>query len=305
MDPDNASLIARFLRYLLVERRSAHNTIISYEMDLQNFAEWFGKPFAEMQRTDVQRYLGELLALGRSGKTVARHLASLRQLHRFLLDEGLVEHDPTRRMPIPKTWKKVPPSLSLAEVEKMVASLGDSRLGLRDKALLLTLFSSGLRAGELTKLKVQDLDLGAGAAKVWDGKGGKDGIVPLSPPAIAALQAYFDLRAKQRLTARSPTAESPYVFPGRAGHQITRIQVYNCIRNLGQTVLGRHISPHSLRRGFATALIEGGADIRDVQALMRHASIDTTALYIRIDLNYLRRIYYASHPRARIAQAQS
>ena len=270
MPTDNVQLIARFLRYLQVERRSAHNTIVSYDMDLQNFAQWFGRPFAEIQRTDVQRYLSELLALGRSGKTVSRHLASLRQLHRFLLDEGLVERDPTRHMPVPKTWKKVPPSLSLAEVEKMVASLVPSSRNLRDKAMLLTFFSSGLRVGELTKLKIRDLDLEAGAAKVWDGKGGKDGIVPLSPPAIAALKAHFELRAKRL------TAESPYVFPGRAGRQITRLQVYNRIRSIGQTALGRRISPHSLRRAFATTLIEGGADIRlsTVEALAAYLGLE-------------------------------
>jgi integrase/recombinase XerD len=297
MAPDNTSLIESFLKYLQMERRLAPNTITSYEFDLQNFAQWFARPFAAGGRTDVQRYLSELLGMGRSGKTVARHLASLRQLYRFLLDEELAQSDPTRHMPIPKTWKKVPPSLSTAEVETMAASLGPSWRNLRDKAMVLTFFSSGLRAGEIAVLKVADLDLESGSAKVWNGKGGKDGIVPLSPPAIAALKTYFDVRAKRR------GPESAYVFPGRDGRGIQRAQVYNVIRNIGRTALERRISPHALRRGFATAMIEGGADIRDVQALMRHASIDTTGLYIRIDLNYLRRIYYASHPRARFARA--
>ncbi len=286
MAPDNASLIERFLKYLQMERRLAPKTITSYEFDLQNFAQWFARPFADCGRTDVQRYLSELLGMGRSGTTVARHLASLRQLYRFLLDEELAQVDPTRHMPIPKTWKKVPPSLSTAEIETMVASLGSSWRNLRDKAMLLTFFSSGLRAGELAVLEVADLDLESGCAKVWNGKGGKDGIVPLSPPAIAALKVYFAVRAKRR---RPENPESPYVFPGRAGRGIQRAQLYNVIRNIGRTALERRISPHALR---------------DVQALMRHASIDTTALYIRIDLNYLRRIYYASHPRARIARAQ-
>jgi integrase/recombinase XerD len=300
MGNENSNIIARFLRYLQTERRLAPKTITSYEFDLQNFARSSVRPFANTERTDVQRYLSELLALGRSGRTVARHLASLRQLYRFLLDEEVAQADPTRHMPIPKTWKKVPPSLSTAEIATMVASLGPSWRNLRDKAMLLTFFSSGLRAGELAVLKMADLDLESGSAKVWNGKGGKDGIVPLSPPAIAALKAYFDVRAKRR---RPEHPEGPYVFPGRNGRGIQRAQVYNVIRNIGRKALERRISPRALRRGFATAMIEGGADIRDVQALMRHASIDTTALYIRIDLNYLRRIYYASHPRARLARA--
>jgi integrase/recombinase XerD len=300
MAPDNVSLIERFLRYLQMERRLAPNTITNYRLDLHDFSQRTLISFADVERTDVQRYLAELLTLGRSGRTVARHLASLRQLYRFLLDEELAQANPTRHMPVPKTWKKVPPSLSTAEVETMAASLGSSWRNLRDKAILLTFFSSGLRVGELAVLKVSDLDLESGCAKVWNGKGGKDGIVPLGPPAIAALKAYFDVRAKRR---RQENPDSPYVFPGRNGRGIQRAQVYNLIRNIGRTALERCISPHALRRGFATALIEGGADIRDVQALMRHASIDTTALYIRIDLNYLRRIYYASHPRAHFARA--
>lgn len=296
---ENNALLARFLRYLRTERRLSHNTLISYQRDLEQFARWSNSPFADIERTSVQRYLGELLALGRSAWTVARHLASLRQLYRFLLDEEVAHVDPTRHMPIPKTWKKVPPSLSTSEVETMLASLGPGWRNLRDKAILLTFFSSGLRASELIALKMSDLDLKSGCAKVWNGKGGKDGIVPLSPPAITALKAYFDIRAKR---ARP---ENAYVFPGRGGRGMQRAQVYNVVRNIGRSALQRGISPHSLRRGFATALSEGGADIRDVQALMRHASIDTTALYIRIDLNYLRRIYYASHPRARLAHPQS
>lgn len=166
---------------------------------------------------------------------------------------------------------------------------------------MLTFFASGLRESELAALKVQDMDLDAGAAKVWDGKGGKDGIVPLSLPAIAALREYF---SNVRPKLANGGAE-PYVFLGQRGRGLTRQQIYYRVRGIAQAALGRRISPHFLRHGFATALMEGGTDIRDVQVLMRHSSVDTTAIYVHIDLKFLRRIYYASHPRARIAQAAS
>lgn len=137
-------------------------------------------------------------------------------------------------------------------------------------------------------------------AKVWGGKGDKDGIVPLNPPAVAALKEY--LQAVRPKLLRKPL---PFVFLSRLGRQMSRMDIFNLVRTIGQAALGKHISPHYLRHGFAAALVEGGADVRDVQALMRHSTVDTTAIYVHIDLNYLRRIYYASHPRGRIAPAQS
>lgn len=183
----------------------------------------------------------------------------------------------------------------------MVASLSASWLDVRDKAILLTFFASGLRASELARLKLQDLDLDAGAAKVWDGKGGKDGIVPLSPPAIEALRQYLGI-VRPHFAAR---ANNPHVFLGHWGRSLTRQAIWCRVRGIAKSALGKRISPHFLRHGFATALVEGGADIRDVQVLMRHSSVDTTAIYVHTDLQYLRKIYYASHPRARIPKAQS
>ena len=230
-----------------------------------------------------------------------RRLSCLRHFFRFLIDEEDIEIDPTRNLPVPKGWKTVPKSLSLADLDSMVASLGYSWLDVRDKAILLTFFASGLRESELAELKMQNLDLDAGAAKVWDGKGGKDGIVPLSPPSIAALREYFS-NVRPKL---ANGGSEPYVFLGRRGRGLTRQQIYYRVRGIAQAALGRRISPHFLRHGFATALMEGGADIRDVQALMRHSCVETTATYTHIDLKFLRKIYYASHPRARIPQAAS
>ncbi len=296
----NSDLIASFVAYLRSEKGASENTIANYETDIRKFAEWFAKPLTRVKRKDVQQYIHDLLAEGATARTAARRLASLRQFYRLLLDDGEVTVEPTRNLPVPKQWKTVPRALSQADFEKMVASLGNSTLDIRDRAILQTFYASGLRESELANLKLNDLDLDLGVAKVWGGKGDKDGIVPLNPSATGALKEYLET-VRPRLL-RQPL---PFVFLSRLGRQMSRVDIFNLVRNVGQAALGKHVSPHYLRHGFATALIEGGADVRDVQALMRHSSVDTTAIYIHIDLAYLRRIYYASHPRARIAPAQS
>lgn len=297
----NNDLISSFLSYLRTERGSGANTLASYEHDVRNFSAWLEKPFAEATRIDLQRYISDSLKDGIGARSVARRLSCLRHFCHFLIDEEEIKIDPTRNLPAPKSWKTVPRSLSLPDLESIITCLGSSWIDIRDRAMLLTFFASGLRESELVALKLQDLDLEAGSAKVWDGKGGKDGIVPLSPRAVAALKDY-SANVRPKLANGNAT---PFVFLGRRGRQLTRQQVYNRVRYVAKASLGRKISPHFLRHSFATSLFEGGADIRDVQALMRHSSVDTTAIYIHIDLKLLRSIYYASHPRARIAQAAS
>jgi integrase/recombinase XerD len=295
---NNVELIAHFTGYLSAERDATENTIESYATDVRKFAEWFEKPLASTKRTDVQKYLSELLQSGASGTTASRRRSCLRTFFRFLVDEGLTAIDPTRNLPVPKTWQRVPKSLSLADLEKMVASLGTSWIEIRDRAMLLIFFASGLRASELASLKLQDVDLAAGAAKVWEGKGRKDGIVPLSPLAIAALRQYLE-----NVRPHFDRHSASFVFLGQWGRPLTRVAIWSRVSKIAAAALGKQVSPHFLRHGFATALVEGGADIRDVQVLMRHASVDTTAIYVHTDLQYLRRIYYETHPRARIAQA--
>jgi integrase/recombinase XerD len=291
----NQEWISRFSSHLRFERSAGQNTIESYGNDLRKYARWLdGKPFCVANGPDLERFTADELNHGRSARTVRRVIASLKTFYRFLLDEGEINHNPLRYVAVPKIWKRVPHSVSESELQTMLDSLDTStEIGIRDRAMLLTFFASGLRESELRNLRLQDLDLQNGAAKVWNGKGGKDGIVPLSPIAVEALRTYLE-------TVRSKHDGNDYVFLSRRGEQITRQQIFYRVRNIASAALGKEISPHALRHGFATALINGGADIRDVQALMRHSDIDTTSVYVHTDVNYLRRIYYASHPRARI-----
>jgi len=308
MQTNNVRLIADFVAYLRIERGAKENTVASYEHDAKHFSEWLGKPVTVTTRAELQRYIVDSLQSGISGRTVARRLSCLRHFFRFLIDEEEIKTNPARNLPVPKCWRTVPHSLSLADLDKMVAHPGTSAgwrwsrapnpwLEIRNRAMLLTFFASGLRESELAALRLEDLDLDGGAAKVWDGKGGKDGVVLLSPPAVAALKLYF--ATPPPFVVRSTS----HVFVGCTGRgPLTREQIYNCVRAIAEAALGRRVSPHQLRHGFATALVEGGADIRDVQVLMRHSSVDTTAIYIHTDLSQLRKTY-ASHPRARLPKA--
>jgi len=297
-------LIDSFLTYLRAERGATENTIASYESDLLKFADWLDqqqsrhrdrKTLTNTERSDVRDYLAEALAAGASGRTAARRLASLRLFFHFLMDEDKIEQDPTRNLPVPKTWKTIPQSLSTADLDRMVASLGTSPLDIRDKAMLLTFFGSGLRESELAALKLKDIDLDTGIVKVWNGKGGKDGLVPLSSLSIDAIKQYLD-QVRPGFASRGKSA---HLFLGRRGRPLTRQQVRNRVHDVAKAVLEQSVSPINLRHGFATALIEGEADLRDVQVLMRHSHIGNTEVYVHTDINYLRR-FYAKHPRSAV-----
>jgi site-specific recombinase XerD len=286
-----------FSEYLRREKGASQNTVESYLSDLQQFEGWLarsGKTFEQAERIDIREYLAARMADGLSARSAARKLSTLRGLYRLLLDEERIRTNPTKGVPLPKTWKALPHFLELSDLETMLRWTESQRdaLAIRDKAILLTLFASGLRESELINLKLADLDLEAGIVRVWNGKGGKDGLAPLSPPAIEALKAYLQKR----------NSETPYVFvtggKNWKGSKLTRQALFYRIRDIARKSLGRDVGVHEFRHGCATALVKGGADIRDVQAVLRHSGIDTTQIYCHTDITYLRGIYDKSHPRA-------
>lgn len=236
-------------------------------------------------------------------------LGALRTFYALLVDGEVITANPAKDIDSPKIGKSLPKTLSEPDVGRLVRWAGSRKRGpfaLRDKAILLTFFASGLRASELANLKLDDLDIGSSFVKVWNGKGGKDGIAPLSLPATDALERYLRVlrpklaRGEYRSRFRpklTRDTNSPHVFIGRSGESLTRARIWQLVSGIGRDALGKHVSPHMLRHTLATVLIKGGADISDVQAILRHSDIGTTAIYIHTDLTYLRRIYEQSHPR--------
>jgi integrase/recombinase XerD len=292
----DSEITKRFLSYLQFERGLAENSVASYKLDIQAFAEFLPpRTLTTVSRDDIRSFMAERLKAGKDARTVAHSLSAIRHLYKFLINEEMITTDPSRGIPLPRTWKNLPKSLSPEEIQMMADAVSSvTPQGLRDRAMVLVCFGAGLRGTELVSLKLEDLDLAHSFLTVRQGKGSKDRIAPLNRGAIEALTAYLEIgRPKFRFAA------SPYVFIGRSGELLTRQLVWQRFRELAERTLGKKISPHWLRHSFGTTLINGGADLRAVQQMMGHASIDTTQVYLDLDLTALRKIYYASHPRAR------
>lgn len=295
-----------FTNYLRLEKRASENTVTNYLSDVRQFEQWLeskdqcAKRLELATREDVQAYVVDRMAKGMSARSARRKLTVLRTFYRLLLDEDLITEIPTRGVPSPKIQKTLPRFLSPEDIDRVVRWVETTqdehyrRCPLRDKAIVLTLFASGLRASELINLKLTDLDLENGSIKVWNGKGGKDGIVPLSPPAVEALKTYI----REARPTHDPEL-CPYVFlTFHHGGPISRQGLFARLREIARKALGRDVSPHQFRHACATALLKGGADVRDVQAVLRHSDIDTTQVYLHVDVTYLRGVYERSHPRA-------
>ncbi|HJT69897.1 MAG TPA: tyrosine-type recombinase/integrase, partial [Terriglobales bacterium] len=195
--PTNAELISRFGSFMRSERGLSENTIDSYVRDVRKLAEWFTKPLPEIQCTDITRHLASRRDAGSDGRSNYRFLASFRCFFGFLIDDEEIAHDPTIGVPRPRYTKPLPDVARHQDIETMIASLGDSWLDIRDRAMLYLFFGSGLRESELAALRLSDIDLNQALVKIWGGKGGKDAVLPISGAAVEALRRYLtDVRPK-------------------------------------------------------------------------------------------------------------
>jgi integrase/recombinase XerD len=243
----------------------------------------------------VPRYLLGLREAGLSPRSVARHLAAIRQFHRFLVREGHSTDDPTAHLESPRPWRRLPTVLSSEEVERLLAlRVATTPQALRNHALLEVLYASGLRVSELVGLRLADLDLSVGVVRIL-GKGDKERLVPLGEVAVASLRAYL-ARGRPRLEKR---LACPYVFLGRHGRGLTRQTFWQLLkRYVGAAGITKRVTPHTLRHSFATHLLERGADLRSVQLMLGHADIGTTQIYTHLSRAHLKAIYDKHHPRA-------
>ena len=298
----------RFLDYLQVERGLSPNTLEAYRRDLRRYAVYLrGNGFDDATRVgedQVSGFVGWLsaqpLAEGRRyrASSVARSLAAVRMLHRFLLREGEARADAAVGVVRPKVPRTLPRPLTVGDVEALLASCGALDVaGLRDRAILETLYGAGLRISELVGLDVDEVDLDEGSVRVL-GKGRKERIVPLGRFAIAALAAY--LRQSRPAIARA--GSGPALFLNLRGGRLTRQGATGVLKKAARAAgIRTRVTPHMLRHSFATHLLEGGADVRVVQELLGHAVLSTTQIYTLVTQERLRREYFQAHPRARFA----
>jgi integrase/recombinase XerC len=284
--------IARFLRFLSVERNASPLTVKSYREDLTSLAEYLaaacGHPPSPDQVTplDLRGYVAALHEAGYAKSSIARRLASLRTFYKFALREGLARENPAKPLRNPRPERKLPHFLSPA----------DTPQGLRDRAMLETLYSAGLRVAELVALSDGDVDLAEGLLRVR-GKGRRERIALLGRYACEAIRRYLPQR--HLADPQAPPHERP-LFVSRLGRRLTTRSVHRMlVKYLRQTGLDQRTTPHTLRHSFATHLLDRGADIRSVQELLGHRSLVTTQIYTHLSTASLRAVYDQAHPRAR------
>ena len=244
-------------------------------------------------------FLGDLYRQGLDSRTVARHLVSLRNLFRFALAEGALSADPTLNLESPKVRRSLPSYLRMEDVDRLLNQPDPSTpQGLRDRAILEVLYSTGLRVSELVNLKVSDLEMRMGCLRCI-GKGDKERLVPVGRKALAAVQAYLGKSRPLLLRGREAGRTTPWLFVNRSGNRLSRIGVWRLLTAHGRRAgIRARLSPHKLRHSFATHLLEGGADLRSVQLMLGHADISTTQIYTHVMEERLKQVYKAHHPRA-------
>lgn len=287
--------IEQFCSYLENERNVSQHTLAAYRSDLDQFALFLDPhgtlPLAEVNHLAIRRFLAHLHK-GHAKSSIGRKLSAIRALFRYLLREGKVEKNPAELVSTPKKEKRLPFHLNIDQVEALVeAPRGGDLLSLRDRAVLETLYSCGLRVSELTAMNVGDLDLPGALARVL-GKGGKERIVPVGSCARDALAAYLEERG-------NPQPSEPLILNARGG-RLTRRSVARIVdAHMLLIAAMRKVSPHTLRHTFATHLLEGGADLRAIQELLGHASLSTTQKYTHVSIDKLMEVYDKAHPKAR------
>jgi integrase/recombinase XerC len=296
--------ISRFLQYLRVERNASELTIKSYREDLAALVDYLGEARGgscpapgDITVLDLRGYVAAVHAAGYAKTTIARRLASLRSFFRFGLREGWTKTNPAKPLRNPRKPRSLPHFLSSDELGRLLESPpADTLLGLRDRAILETTYSAGLRVSELVGLCDGDLDFEAGVLRVR-GKGRRERLAPVGSHAIRALGQWL---AARKLSPKEPDGPEAPVFVNRFGRRVTTRSVGRMLEKyLRETGLDTRTTPHSLRHSFATHLLDGGADIRSVQELLGHKSLVTTQIYTHVSTAGLREAYERAHPRAK------
>jgi integrase/recombinase XerD len=291
----NDDLLEKFLHYLSVEKGLSRNTVESYERDLRKYFVYVkAKSPDDVGQKDVISFMARLASEGMATPSVARHLSAVRGFHKYLQIDGLATTDPTANVETPRGWKRLPKTLSTADIETLLAQPeGSTLIGLRDRAMLELLYATGLRVSELVGLKISDINLERGFVIVI-GKGSKERAVPMGDAAAGAVREYLRHGRQDLLAGR----ESEYLFISSRRRGITRQMFWERIKFYAlKAGISRSISPHTLRHSFATHLLDNGADLRAVQAMLGHSDISTTQIYTHVSRERLRQIHEKYHPR--------
>lgn len=293
----DSPLVKSYYSHLLLEKSLSKNSISAYMDDLSkllNFISLIPKKPEEVVLEDLQEFLVELSEMGIHSRSQARIISGIKSFYRFLLLEEIVIQDPTELLEAPKIGLKLPEFLTIDEINRIIGVIDLSQPeGQRNRAILETLYSCGLRVSELTSLRFPDLYLDEGFIKV-EGKGGKQRLVPISPVAIKEIRNYLI----DRHLIKVKKGHEDILFLSRRGTTLSRIMIFHMIKQYTEAAgVKKIVSPHTFRHSFATHLLEGGANLRAIQQMLGHEKITTTEIYTHIDRDYLRSEILEHHPR--------
>ena len=285
--------ISKFLTYLEIEKNASSYTLANYLLDLKQFTGFLeGKDLLRVERLDIRKYLNRLKEKKLAKRSLSRKLSVLRSFFRFLLREGLLKTNPMSGISSPKLEKKLPVFLDLQKVTILLESPDKKNLlGLRDRAILESLYSTGMRVGELVGLNIGRVDFIGGMVKVL-GKGKKERLIPIGERALRAIRDYLAKDSNKKSDSRA-------LFLNKNNRRLTDRGVQNILHKyIRKAAIEERVSPHTLRHSFATHLLDKGADLRSVQELLGHASLSTTQIYTHVTTQHLKSVYDKAHPRA-------
>lgn len=293
----NADIIGKYRRYMKLERNYSENTLDAYMSDLQKLLDYVGSEglhVLDVKLDDLRNFVAALVDIGISARSQSRILSGVRTFYTFLILDGYIEDDPTELLEWPKIGEHLPEVLFVEEVDRLEQACDLSKWeGQRNRTIIEVLFSCGLRVSELINLRLSDLFLNEKFIRVM-GKGKKERLVPISESAVKELQYWF----MDRNLMKIKPGEEDFVFLNRRGGHLTRMMIFTIVRRLAEAAgIEKTISPHTLRHSFATALLEGGANLRAIQDMLGHERISTTQIYTHIDMHTLREEILEHHPR--------
>ncbi len=296
---EKGEILDPFLHYLAVEKGLARNTLEAYSRDLNAYLDFLEAQgiasFAETSKITAMAFIQHLHTRELAQRSITRALVAIRGLYRYLAQEGHLEINPLEDMELPRLIPSLPHVLTVQDVEQLLAQPDDeTTLGIRDGAMLELLYATGMRVSELCELPTGGLNLEVGFVTVR-GKGGKERIVPIGEAAMERAQLYLEGARGALIKGR----ESPYLFVNNRGGKLSRQGFWKILRTYAlKAGITKHITPHTLRHSFATHLLERGADLRFIQAMLGHVDISTTQVYTHVNQEYLKKLHRQYHPRA-------
>lgn len=296
--------LKRYLQFVKLEKGLTENSVLSYRNDLERYLKFASrdlglKDLGGITLAHIENYLVELTEMNLAVSTIARNISSIRSFHEFAVVEGIAAANPAELVELPRKAAKLPEVLDSNEVEQIIdAANRTENAGIRDAAILETLYASGMRVSELTDLEMDRLFFEIGFIRVI-GKGNKERLVPVGGMAQQAIEHYMETARQVFLSEKNPQKSKNRLFLNQRGGPLTRMSVWNIVNKYAKKAgIKKNVYPHIFRHSFATHLLEGGADLRAVQEMLGHTSITTTEIYTHVDRSLLHQVHKQFHPRA-------